>query len=509
MREFKKKIDYIKSAFQAHIYELVKKTPLQKMKKISKNFQNIILTKREDLQLIHSFKIRGAYNMIFNLSKKEKIKGIVTASAGNHAQGVALSASKINVPSLIVMPLRTASIKIDAVRELSAEVLLFGENFDEAKSKAIEISKIKKYVYVPAFDHPDVIAGQATIAIELIQQEPFIDRIFVPVGGGGLISGICVLIKNLIPSIKIIAVETEDTACLSAALKSGYPVDLPFVGSFAEGVAVKKIGDENFRLCKKYIDDIIIVNTKSICVAIKDLFEETRVVAEPSGAVSLAGLKEYIRKKNIKNERLVNILSGANLNFHNLKYISERSEIEENERCLFLVLIPEKKGSLIKLCKILKNYNITDLNYRYKNTYSKYAYIFIGIRTINGTDKCDKIFIQLEEKGYKYFKISYYDINKLNINYMFNGNKLNKVCEKLINFKIPESPGSLLTFLKYIGMQWNISFFCYHFNNFNRADILIAFNNFDNNLIPYEFFNKINYEFQDKTNSGFFDFLNY
>lgn len=509
MQEFRKKIDYIKSAFQAQIYELVKKTPLQKMKKISRNFQNIILTKREDLQLIHSFKLRGAYNMIFNLSKKKKIKGIVTASAGNHAQGVALSASKVKIPALIIMPVRTASIKVDAVRRLSAEVLLYGENFDEAKSKAIEISKIKKYVYVPPFDHPDVIAGQATIAIELIQQEPFIDRIFVPVGGGGLIAGICVLIKNLIPSIKIIAVETEDTACLNAALKSGYPVNLPFVGSFAEGVAVKKIGDETFRLCKKYIDDIIIVDTKSICVAIKDLFEETRVVAEPSGAVSLAGLKKYVKNKKIKNERLVHILSGANLNFHNLKYISERSEIEENERCLFLVLIPEKIGSLLKLCKILQNYNITDLNYRYKNVNSEYAYVFVGIRTIDGINKCDKVFYKLKDQNYKYFKISYYNINKLNINYMFNGNKLNKINEKLINFKIPENPGSLLTFLEHIGKKWNISFFCYHFNNFNRADILIAFNNFNDNLIINNLFNKINYDFKDKTNSSFLDFLNY
>lgn len=508
MQEYLQEINYVKLAFQAQIYELVKKTPLQKMDKISENIKNIVFTKREDLQLIHSFKLRGAYNMISNLPKK-KINGIITASAGNHAQGVALSANKIKVPAIIVMPLRTAAIKVDAVRRLSAKVLLYGENFDEAKCKAIEISNIKKYVYVPPFDHQDVIAGQATIAIELIQQEPFIDRIFVPVGGGGLVAGICVLVKNLIPSIKIIAVETQDTACLTAALKLGYPVDLPFVGSFAEGVAVKKIGNETFRLCKKYIDDIIIVDNKSICVAIKDLFEETRVIAEPSGAVSLAGLKEYVKKKNIKNERLVNILSGANLNFHNLKYISERSEIEENEKCLFLVMIPEYPGSLLKFCNILKNYNITDLNYRNKNTNSKYAHVFCGIKKIDGKKGCDEIFLDIKKYGYKYYKISYYDINKLNINYMFNGNKLNKINEKLFNFKIQEYPGSLLKFLEYIGIRLNISFFYYKFNNFNKADILIAFNNFKNDSIKNIFFNNIDYKLKDKTNSLFFDFLSY
>ena len=279
---------------------------------------NVILVKREDRQPVHSFKLRGAYAMMAGLTEEQKAHGVITASAGNHAQGVAFSSARLGVKSLIVMPKATADIKVDAVRGFGGEVLLHGANFDEAKAKAIELAQQQGFTWVPPFDHPMVIAGQGTLALELLQQDSHLDRVFVPVGGGGLAAGVAVLIKQLMPQIKVIAVEAEDSACLKAALEAGHPVDLPRVGLFAEGVAVKRIGDETFRLCQEYLDDIVTVDSDAICAAMKDLFEDVRAVAEPSGALALAGMKKYIAQHNIRGERLAHVVSGANVNFHGL-----------------------------------------------------------------------------------------------------------------------------------------------------------------------------------------------
>lgn len=292
--------DYLKAALSAPVYEVAQVTPLQEMSKVSARMGNTILVKREDRQPVHSFKLRGAYAMIAGLTDEQKAKGVVTASAGNHAQGVALSASRVGVKAKIVMPVATADIKVDAVRNFGGEAILHGANFDEAKAKAIEMATQEGYTFVPPFDHPAVIAGQATIALELLQQDVHLDRIFIPVGGGGLIAGVAVLIKQLMPEIKIIGVEAEDAACLKAALEAGHPVDLPRVGLFAEGVAVKRIGDETFRLCQQYVDDVITVDSDAICAALKDIFEDVRAIAEPSGALALAGLKKYVQQHNIK-----------------------------------------------------------------------------------------------------------------------------------------------------------------------------------------------------------------
>lgn len=283
--------DYLKAALSAPVYDVAQVTPLEEMGKVSARFDNTILVKREDRQPVHSFKLRGAYAMISGLNEEQKARGVVTASAGNHAQGVALSASRVGVKALIVMPVATADIKVDAVRSFGGEALLYGANFDEAKAKAIELSEQHGYTFVPPFDHPAVIAGQATIALELLQQDEKLDRIFIPVGGGGLIAGVAVLIKQLMPETQIIGVEAEDAACLKAALAAGEPVNLERVGLFAEGVAVKRIGDEPFRLCQQYVDDVITVDSDAICAALKDIFEDVRAIAEPSGALALAGLK--------------------------------------------------------------------------------------------------------------------------------------------------------------------------------------------------------------------------
>lgn len=296
--------EYLRAVLCAPVYDVAQVTPLQEMNKLSARLNNTVLVKREDRQPVHSFKLRGAHAMIAGLNDSQKANGVVAASAGNHAQGVALSASGLGIRSLIVMPLTTPDIKVDAVRGFGGEVLLFGANFDEAKAKAIELAAKEGYTFIPPFDHPAVIAGQGTIGMELIQQDAHLDRVFVPVGGGGLAAGVAVLIKQLMPNIKVIGVEAEDSACLTAALEVGNPVELDRVGLFADGVAVKRIGDETFRLCRAYLDDVVTVDSDAICAAVKDLFEDVRAIAEPSGALALAGLKKYAEQNGIKNERL-------------------------------------------------------------------------------------------------------------------------------------------------------------------------------------------------------------
>ncbi len=367
--------EYLRAVLRAPVYEAAQVTPLQKMEKLSSRLDNVILVKREDRQPVHSFKLRGAYAMMAGLTEEQKAHGVITASAGNHAQGVAFSSARLGVKALIVMPTATADIKVDAVRGFGGEVLLHGANFDEAKAKAIELSQQQGFTWVPPFDHPMVIAGQGTLALELLQQDAHLDRVFVPVGGGGLAAGVAVLIKQLMPQIKVIAVEAEDSACLKAALDAGHPVDLPRVGLFAEGVAVKRIGDETFRLCQEYLDDIITVDSDAICAAMKDLFEDVRAVAEPSGALALAGMKKYIAQHNIRGERLAHILSGANVNFHGLRYVSERCELGEQREALLAVTIPEEKGSFLKFCQLLGGRSVTEFNYRFAD--AKNACIFL------------------------------------------------------------------------------------------------------------------------------------
>ncbi|MEY4921382.1 MAG: threonine ammonia-lyase [Pseudomonadota bacterium] len=374
--------EYLRAILRAPVYEVAQITPLQVMEKISSRLSNTILVKREDRQPVHSFKLRGAYAMLAGLTEEQKARGVITASAGNHAQGVALSASKLGIKALIVMSVATADIKVDAVRGFGSEVLLFGANFDEAKGKAIELSQQQGYTFVPPFDHPAVIAGQGTLAMELLQQDAHLDRVFVPVGGGGLVAGVAVLIKQLMPQIKVIGVEAEDSACLRAALDAGKPVDLTRVGLFAEGVAVKRIGDEPFRLCQEYLDEVITVDSDAICAAVKDLFEDVRAIAEPSGALALAGLKKYVQQHNIKGERLAHVLSGANVNFHGLRYVSERCELGEQREALLAVTIPEQKGSFLRFCELLGGRSVTEFNYRYADTDN--ACIFVGVRLTRG-----------------------------------------------------------------------------------------------------------------------------
>lgn len=491
--------EYLKTTLCSAVYDVAQVTPLEEMEKISQRLENRVFVKREDRQTVHSFKIRGAQAMIASLNDEQRKRGVIAASAGNHAQGVALSATKLGINSLIVMPLTTPDIKVDAVKGFGGEVLLHGANFDEAKNKAVELAEIQKRTFIPPFDHPLVIAGQGSIAMELLQQNARLDRIFVPVGGGGLAAGIAVLIKQIMPSIKVIAVEAEDSACLKAALDAGHPVDLNRVGLFAEGVAVKRIGDESFRLCQQYIDDIVIVDSDEICAAVKDLFDDVRAVAEPSGALALAGLKKYVEQNNIRGENLAHILSGANLNFHTLRYVSERCEIGEKKEALFAVTIPEQKGSFLKFCQLLGGRAVTEFNYRYHD--DKSACIFVGVRISNGDLEKEEIIRELTAGGYQISDLSDDEMAKLHVRYMIGGKPCKPIKEQVYSFEFPESPGALLKFLQTLGTNWNISLFHYRSHGTDYGRVLAAFEIIPNNIAFEAHLAELNYDYHNETDN--------
>ncbi|MBF0785012.1 threonine ammonia-lyase, biosynthetic [Muribacter muris] len=463
--------DYLRAILSSKIYDLAQVTPLQKMEKLSARLGNHISIKREDRQPVHSFKLRGAYAMISSLSPAQKQAGVIAASAGNHAQGVALSAKHLGLKALIVMPQNTPAIKVEAVRGFGGEVLLYGANFDEAKAKAIELSKELNMTFVHPFDHPLVIAGQGAIGMELVQQNADLDYIFVPVGGGGLIAGIAVLVKQLMPTIKIIGVESKDSACLFHALQAGQPIDLARVGLFADGVAVKRIGDETFRLCQQYVDDVVLVDNDEICAALKDVFENVRAVAEPSGALSLAGLKKYIAQHNVQGKNLTCILSGANLNFHTLRYVSERCEIGEKHEALLAVTIPEQKGAFLRFCQLIGNRAVTEFNYRHAN--DEQACIFVGVR-ISGNSEKSEIIKDLQHNQFQVTDLSEDDIAKTHIRYMVGGRAISVEQEQLYSFEFPEQKGALLKFLQVLS-NWDISLFHYRAHGADYGDILAAF----------------------------------
>ncbi|MDE4029841.1 threonine ammonia-lyase, biosynthetic [Glaesserella parasuis] len=496
--------DYLRAILSSKIYDLAQVTPLQKMEKLSERLGNHISIKREDRQPVHSFKLRGAYAMISNLSPAQKNAGVIAASAGNHAQGVALSAKHLGLRALIVMPQNTPSIKVDAVRGFGGEVLLHGVNFDEAKAKAIELSQELNMTFVHPFDHPLVIAGQGSIGMELLQQNADLNYIFVPVGGGGLIAGIAVLIKQLMPEIKVIGVESKDSACLFYALQAGQPVDLERVGLFADGVAVKRIGDETFRLCQKYVDDVVLVDNDEICAALKDVFENVRAVAEPSGALSLAGLKKYVAQHNLEGKNLACILSGANLNFHTLRYVSERCEIGEKHEALLAVSIPEQKGAFLKFCQIIGNRAVTEFNYRHAD--DQQACIFVGVRISGNAEKLE-IIKDLQQNGYPVTDLSDDDIAKTHIRYMVGGRPSSIQQEELYSFEFPEQKGALLKFLQTL-IDWDISLFHYRAHGADYGDILAAFvvNGSEKEAFKQDL-DRLGYRYQDVNDSPAYQYF--
>jgi len=457
---------YIEKILRAKVYDVAIETPLDFARSLSLRLDNKVYLKREDLQPVFSFKLRGAYNKIASLTEEERKKGVIAASAGNHAQGVALSAKKLGIKALIVMPKTTPEIKVKAVKAWGAKIVLFGDSYDDACTQAKEIAEEKGMTFVHPYDDPEVIAGQGTIGMEILRQHTSkIDAIFVPVGGGGLIAGIAAYVKFVRPETKIIGVEPNDADSLNHALKADERITIKQVGLFADGVAVKQVGKEPFKLAQKYVDEVITVSTDEICAGIKDIFDDTRSVAEPAGALALAGLKKYIEKYDTKNQTLIAIESGANVNFDRLRYVAERTLVGEHKEILLAVTVPEVPGSFLKFCKALRKRNITEFNHRYFD--NKMAQVFVGISCSGKQTDRDDLITGLEDKGFSVVDMTMNELAKDHIRYMVGGHAPQALGEIVYSIQFPERPGALLKFLSSLGSRWNISMF--HYRNHGSA----------------------------------------
>jgi len=457
---------YLNDILNARVYDVARETPLDEASSLSQRMGNTVLIKREDLQPVFSFKLRGAYNKMMSLTAAERQTGVIAASAGNHAQGVALAAQRLSIPATIVMPRTTPEIKVQAVDKLKARIVLHGDDYQDAYLHALEIAEAKGLTFVHPYDDPHTIAGQGTVGMEILRQYTGdIEAIFVPVGGGGLIAGIAAYVKALRPEIKVIGVEPVDAASMTRSLEKGRRVTLDEVGIFADGVAVRQVGKETFRLARKLVDGMVTVSVDEICAAIKDLFEDTRCIAEPAGALAVAGMKKYAAEHGLQGKTLVAINSGANVNFDRLRHISERAELGENRESLFAVTIPERPGSFRKFCSILGKRSVTEFNYRYADNSD--AQIFVGVRLNGGETEKATILAALDKGGYAVTDLTDNDTAKLHVRYMVGGSPRELENEVLYRFQFPERPGALLNFLTELGGRWNISLF--HYRNHGAA----------------------------------------
>ncbi len=456
------------------VYAVARRTDLDHAPQISDRLDNSIWLKREDQQPVFSYKLRGAYNMIAALSDAERSRGVIAASAGNHAQGVALAARELQINATIVMPKTTPDIKVSAVKRMQAEVVLHGNTYDDAKEHALAMSQQTEMCYIPPYDHPLVIAGQATVGIELLEQLPSLpDIIFVPVGGGGLIAGIAVHIKKLHPDIRIIGIEPDEAPCMHAALEAGERVVLDKIGIFADGAAVKQAGEENYRISKELVDEILLVSIDEICAAVKDIFEDTRSIPEPAGALALAGLKQYVAREQISGQQLIAIFSGANVNFDRLRHIAELSALGENREALIAIQIPERPGSFRRLCHDLGPRLITEFNYRYAD--DQLAQVFAGVQLKHGIEEKQSLLEHLQDKGYQVTDLSNDVIAKMHIRYMVGGHAPQAENEVIYRFEFPERSGALLHFLTEMGERWNISLFHYRNHGAAYGRVLMGF----------------------------------
>lgn len=457
---------YIERILRARVYDVASESPLTLAAGLSRRLGNQVFLKREDLQPVFSFKLRGAYNKLRHLSASALARGVIAASAGNHAQGVSMGASRLGIDAVIVMPRTTPAIKIDAVRGWGAKAILHGDSFDEAYAHAAELAAARGLTFIHPFDDPDVIAGQGTIGMEILRQHPEPPAaIFVPVGGGGLIAGIAAYVKYVRPEVKIIGVEPEEAPTLHAAMAAGRPVTLAEVGLFADGVAVKQIGKETFRVARETVDEVVLVGTDEICAAIKDIYDDTRGIAEPAGALSVAGLKRWVEREGAAGQALIAIESGANINFDRLRHVAERAELGERREALFAVGIPERPGSFLAFCRALGRRQITEFNYRYADR--RAAQVFVGVQTGGGAAEPEELAERLRAKGFAVVDMSDNETAKLHIRFMVGGRALGVHGERLIRFEFPERPGALLDFLSGLGRRWNISLF--HYRNHGAA----------------------------------------
>jgi threonine dehydratase len=460
----------VKLADNTRVYDVVDVTPLSRAFQLSKRLDNNVYLKREDELVIHAFKLRGAYQKISSLTPDQAAKGVVASSAGNHAQGVALSAKKLGIESVIVMPLSTPKIKVNAVEQLGGKVILHGDVYDDAYQYAKQLEQEQDLVFIHPYDDIEVMSGQATVAKELLEQLSGIDKVFVPVGGGGLIAGMATYIKHYAPEIKVIGVEPQDSPTLYEALKHNERVILPEVGRFADGVAVKQIGEKTFEIARQVVDEVILVSNDEICAAIKDIYEDVRSIAEPAGALATAGIKKYVKTHSLKNENLISVVSGANVNFDRLRYIAERADIGEHVEAIIAVTIDEKPGSFLKFCQMLEDHSITEFNYRYGS--DTQARIFVGVSLSNGLAEKKQLLNTLSE-SFDVLDMSDNSIAKTHIRYMVGGRSS---CddEVLYRFEFPERPGALLNFLKKVGDNWNITLFHYRNHGADFGRVLIG-----------------------------------
>jgi threonine dehydratase len=493
---------YIERILRARVYDVAMESPLEAAPRLSRRIGNAVVLKREDLQPVFSFKLRGAYNKIAHLSDSVAKRGVICASAGNHAQGVALAAKRRGISALIVMPQTTPNIKVSAVRDLGGEVVLHGDDYDSAYEHAQTIVREKNLAFVHPFDDPDVIAGQGTVAVEILRQSRGeVDAIFVPVGGGGLIAGIAVYAKYLNPRIKIIGVEPVDAAAMHDSLRAKKRITLERVGVFADGVAVRKVGDETFRLCREHVDEIVLVDTDEICAGIQDIFEDTRSIVEPAGALAVAGIKKYCALNHWQDKRVVAINSGANMNFDQLRYVAERSDIGQSREALLAVEIPEKPGSFLRFCEILGQRAVTEFNYRYGS--KERAQIFVGFALARGKEERDEVIAKLRAEGYGVTDMTDNEIAKLHVRYMVGGHANGSVAnERLYRFEFPERRGALLNFLQAVGTRWNITLFHYRNHGSDYGRVLAGIDVPPSDTPDFlDHLNVLHFSYSDETNN--------
>ncbi|MCP5141948.1 MAG: threonine ammonia-lyase, biosynthetic [Gammaproteobacteria bacterium] len=490
---------YVKKILTARVYDVAHETPLDPAPILSERIGNEVLLKREDLQPVFSFKLRGAYNKLSLLSQAERDAGVIAASAGNHAQGVALAAGKLGLKATIVMPKTTPGIKVNAVKRRGARVVLNGDSYDEAAKHALKVAEERGMTYIPPYDDPDVIAGQGTVGMEVLRQRSGpIHAIFVPVGGGGLLAGIAAYVKYLRPEIKVIGVEPEDAACLAAALKVGRRVTLPQVGLFADGVAVARVGKEPFRIARLAVDEVVTVTTDEICAAIKDVFDDTRSIAEPAGALSVAGLKKYVAREGLRGECLIAIDSGANMNFDRLRHVAERAELGEHREAILAVTIPERPGSFLDFLNAIGRRGVTEFNYRYKD--ADRAHVFAGIELSGGREEKQEIIAALTALDYPVTDLTDNEMAKLHVRYMVGGAASGVTDEIVYRFEFPERPGALLRFLASLAKGWNISLFHYRNHGSAYGRVLVGLQVPKGERKRFEaFLTKLGYSYWDET----------
>ena len=469
--------DYLKRILNARVYDVARETELEVAPILSKRIGNAVLLKREDNQPVFSFKLRGAYNKMAHLSPAELKRGVIAASAGNHAQGVALAAQRLGCRAVIVMPVTTPRVKIDAVKARGSDVVLVGESYSDAYAHALKLQKKEKLCFVHPFDDPDVIAGQGTIGMEILRQHQSLhsDRpihaIFVAIGGGGLISGVAAYVKAVRPEIRIIGVQTTDSDAMAQSVAAKRRVTLANVGLFSDGTAVKQVGVETFRLVKKYVDEIITVDTDATCAAIKDAFVETRSILEPAGALSIAGLKAYAAREKLKGETLVAIAGGANMNFDRLRFVAERAEVGEEREAVFAVTIPEERGSFRRFCALIGAHDVTEFNYRIAD--AKFAHVFVGV-AVTARGEGASLASNFEKHGFKTLDLTHDELAKTHLRHMVGGRSSLAKDEQIYGFAFPERPGALMRFLSSMSPNWNISLFHYRNQGADYGRILVG-----------------------------------